>query len=140
MSNAEINMENVVVLFKNFEDLKRDEGQILKEYAAEWERAYVMFDMTEVAFNKDETALAKFDGADLALAKSEAERLRSSGSMTTAKVQALVTLTKSLKAAVDRRNDRLFGHTALAKRSMRFASAHARRSYGAGATSLPPSA
>jgi hypothetical protein len=31
MSNAEINMENVVVLFKNFEDLKHDEGQILKE-------------------------------------------------------------------------------------------------------------
>ena len=136
MSDANISTENVVVLFKTFEDLKRDEDLILKEYAAEWEKAYVIFDMTEAALNNDAGALAKFIGPDLALAKAEAERLKSK--YTAPETQAMVTLVKSLKAAVDKRNERLFGYTALAKRSLRFASAHGRRNYGPGAASLPP--
>jgi hypothetical protein len=136
MSNAEISMENVVVLFKSFEDLKRDEDLILKEYAEDWEKAYRIFDMTTAALNNDAAALAKFVGPELALAKADAERIKSKFAVPD--VQAMVTLVKSLKAAVDKRNARLFGCTALAKRSLRFASSHARKNFGPGATSLPP--
>jgi hypothetical protein len=137
MSKPMIEGSNIVPLFKNFAELQRDEDEILKQYAAEWERAYVIYDMTEAALNNDATALAKFAASpEMALAKSEAQRLRSR--YAAPETFAMVTLVKSLKAAVEKRNDRLYGHTALAKRSMRFAMAHDRRNYGTAANSLPP--
>jgi hypothetical protein len=135
MSDAN-NMGELIVLFKSFAELQRDEDLILKQYAAEWERAYVIYDMTEAALNSDKTALAKFAGPELALAKAEAARLKSK--YRAPETQAMVTLVKSLKAAVEKRNDRLYGHTALAKRSMRFAMAQDRRNFGPAAKSLPP--
>jgi hypothetical protein len=136
MSNAPITEDNVVVLFKTFEDLKRDEDQILSEYEAEWAKAYSVWDMTNAAIDDDATAMAKFAGPEMTLAKTEAARLKAKYRVP--ETQAMVTLVKSPKAAVEKRNDRLFGYTALARRSMRFASAHANKSYGPGATSLPP--
>jgi hypothetical protein len=140
MDSAPMKEDNIVVLFKTFEDLKRDEDLILREYAEEWEKAYVVFDMTTAVIHDDQTAMAKFAGPEMALAKSEAERLKSQygGSIAVAESKAMVTLVKGLKAAVEKRNERLFGHTSLAKRSLRFAMAHERRSYGPGAPALPP--
>jgi hypothetical protein len=137
-----INTENVIVLFKTFEDLKREEDLILSEYEAEWAKAYSAWDMTSAAIDDDATAMAKFAGPEMTLAKAEAARLKSkcNGSVAVANSGAMVTLVKSLKAAVDKRNDRLFGYSALAKRSMRFALAHANKSYGPGASTLPPEA
>lgn len=130
--SANINMENVVVLFKTFEDLKRDEDLILREYAEEWEKAYVIFDMTEAALTNDSAALAKFGGPELTLAKAEAARLKSK--YHAPESQAMVTLVKSLKAAVDKRNERLFGVGEVARRSRRFAMASERRYFGPAAS------
>jgi hypothetical protein len=134
-----INTENVIVLFKTFEDLKRDEDQILSEYEAEWAKAYSVWDMTNAAIDDDATAMAKFAGPEMTLAKAEAARLKSkcNGSIAVANSGAMVTLVTSLKAAVEKRNTRLFGFGALAKRSQRFASARASENYGPGAESLP---
>jgi hypothetical protein len=52
--------------------------------------------------------------------------------------EVIENLEKAQKAAIDRRDERMFGHGALRRRSQRFASAHLRKSYGPGANSLPP--
>jgi hypothetical protein len=130
----------IVPLFKTFEEMQRDEEEILKDFAAEWEHAYVLNDMAFAAIENDETAMAKFAGQpEMALAKAEVERQESKYSGDTlARVKATAALAKRLRAAVEKRDARLYGLSALAKRSMRFASAHARRSYGPGAPWLPP--
>ena len=133
---------NVVPLFRTFTELQHDQHQIMSDYFADWERAYEIWDIAKAAMDGDASALAKFtqsDSAHVALAKSEAHRSKTLyGDLAVAESRALAKLVASLKAAVDKRNDRLFGHTALARRSMRFAMAQERRNYGPGATSLPP--
>ena len=47
--------DNIVVLFKRFEDLKRDEDLILREYAEEWAESYVAFDVMQAAIGGDRT-------------------------------------------------------------------------------------
>ncbi len=132
---SENNMENVVVLFKKFEELQRDEDEIMREFLAEWEGAYQKFDVVQAAINGDNTTLAKFDNAEVSLAKAEvASSIRKFGDTKVAEVSSVAKLAGDLKAAVEKRNGRLFGFTALGKRSMRFAMASERRYYGPAAT------
>jgi len=135
MSDAQMTGENIVVLFKKFEDLQRDEQKILHEFCCEWEAAYKRFDVVQAAISGDNAALAKFDGTEVALAKSDVERsIKKFGDTGVADVGSVAKLAADLKAAVEKRNGRLFGFTALGKRSMRFAMAQDRRYYGPAAT------
>ena len=119
---SENNVENIVPLFKTFEDLKSDEEQILKDFADEWERAYIQFEKRQPA-----VALAKAHAGHDCLKRADA---------LLAKRNSIITLVNDLKAAVEKRDGRLFGFDELAKRSYRFATAE-RRNYGAAATILP---
>jgi hypothetical protein len=157
---------NVVPLFRTFEELDHDEKQILADYHAEWEEAYKVYDAARAAIAADEAMLKKIDttpvidgrisAACAALAKampaqrSEIESIPSelAGLAAGAKLlkrefdirfaerKALNTLAGSMKAAIAKRDDRLYGLGAIAKRSARFASSHNRP----GAVMLPPSA
>ena len=120
---------------KEFEDLKKNEDLILKEYADEWKAAYTRFDLAQAAISGDGTALAKFDNAEVAMAKAEvANAVRKYGTARVADVRSVARLVAELKAAVERRDDRLFGVGKLAKRSQRFAMASERKYYGPAAT------
>jgi hypothetical protein len=132
--------ENIVVLFKTFEDLKRDEDKIIGEYEAEWAKAYSVWDLTRAVIDDDKTELAKFAAApELALIKADvAASVKKYKDTAVANAHATAVCAASLRAAVEKRNNLLFGYSALAKRSLRFASAHASRNYGPGAASLPP--
>jgi hypothetical protein len=164
MSNA--NMENVVPLFMTFEDLQSTEQTIWAEFCAEWDSAYKHYDEViaslpacppnpVIKFRKPKDAdLSKA----LAQATTPAERreilakalheakiatdhLTKQVEFNSAKHEALNTLIASLKAAVSKRNERLYGTTAVAKRSLRFATARNRgNNYGPGGGSLPPAA
>jgi hypothetical protein len=118
---SENNVENIVPLFKSFEELKSDEEQILKDFAGEWEAAYVTFDERQPA-----VALAKVNAGNDCLKSADALLV---------KRNSIISLVNDLKAAVEKRNGRLFGFDELAKRSYRFATAQ-RRNYGAAATIL----
>jgi hypothetical protein len=163
MSN-EINMENVVVLFKTFEDLKRDEDLILKECSAQWDDAFSAFEVARdsvlagdgaalakvvdtassfaalkksgryAALKKlDPSLCAKIDkiSSEFAIVAAEHHRLKTE---ITAKLEVIQTLHNARAAAIEKRNDRLYGNTALARRSLRFAMASDRRYYGPAAT------
>jgi hypothetical protein len=122
---------NIVVLFRTFEDLQRDEQKIMKDYFAEWEAAYARFDVAQAAINGDNTALAKFADADVSLAKAAVESsIRKYGDTGVADVGSVARLASDLKASVTKRDERLYGMSALAKRSRRFAMASERRYYG----------
>jgi hypothetical protein len=136
--DANNNTGELIVLFKTIEELLRDEQTIMREYCEEWEAAYVKFDIAQAAIKGDNTALAKFDCADVALAKSEvASSVKKYGSTVVAEVSATAALANALKAAIEKRDRRLFGMTNLSKRAHRFAMASDRKNYGPGATSLP---
>jgi hypothetical protein len=123
--------DNIVVLFRTFEDLQRDEQKIMKDYFAEWEAAYKRFDVAQAAISGDNTALAKFDNTEVALAKAEVESsIKKYGNTGVAEVSSVARLASDLKASVTKRDDRLYGMSALAKRSRRFAMASGRRYYG----------
>jgi hypothetical protein len=133
------NMGELIVLFKTFEELQRDECAIYKEHYDAWHAAYRHWDLIMAALANDENELTKLaaGGAELELAKSEAARLKKRhGEL--AEFYTSAALAKQLRELVEKRNERLYGHSALSKRSVRFASAHARRNYGPGANSLPP--
>jgi hypothetical protein len=128
---------NVVPLFKTFEQLREQECEIFKSHYDAWHAAYRRWDLVKAAIADDENELTKLaaGGDELALAKSDAVRLRKSYNP---ELSATCELASALRALCERRNERLFGLGTLAKRSMRFASAHERRNYGSGAESLPP--
>ena len=102
-----ISKGEIVPLFKTPDELNRDQAEIEKQYLAAWESAYV-----------------KYDGAQAVLKKSD------SG------VDSLAALVRELRDVVERRNDKMFGIDAVAKRSFRFATAARRPYYGAAATLL----
>ena len=138
MSETTITEDNVVVLFKKFEDLQRDEAEITGEFMAEWERAYRKFDIVQAAINGDHVALAKFADPEVALAKSQVEgSIKTFGDTLVARVRSVATLASALKDAVSKRDGRLYGVTEVAKRSRRFAMAQDRRNYGPAAAVLP---
>jgi hypothetical protein len=161
MSNA--NMENVVPLFMTFDDLQSTEQTIWAEFRAEWDGAYKRYDEVIASLpDRPASPVIKFRKPSdaglsnaMAHAKTPAEKreilakalheakiatedLTKQVDFNRAKHEALNTLIGSLKEAVSKRNEKLFGQTAVAKRSLRFATAHDRRQYGAGAGLLPP--
>jgi hypothetical protein len=159
---------NIVPLFKTYEELISDEKKILADCETESEAAFKAFEVARDAIISDDVALAKVVDTTVsplaalkkfsryaALAKlypalfAQIETMSNQFAVVSAEHKALKkqistkreviqTLENARKAAIDKRDGRLFGLTALAKRSMRFASAHERRNYGPGATSLPP--
>jgi hypothetical protein len=131
--------DNVLPLFKTYEEMHADECEIHKQHYDDWHAAYRRWDLVNAALADDETELHKLAAGDteLQLAKSEAQRLKKQhGGI--AEFLADGELASKLRSLVEKRNERLYGLGALAKRSMRFASAQARKNYGPGATSLPP--
>jgi len=163
---------NIVVLFKTFEDLQRDEDEIVADFQREWDDANAAFDLTYKTITADEAALTKWaapayeppphflknpqrraalNALDsklcakldamysnmVALAATQAN-LKKEISIELTKREAVTTLDNARKAALAKCNERMFGLGALARRSRRFASAQVGKSYGAGATSLPP--
>jgi hypothetical protein len=132
MSDAPENMENnVVPIFRTFDDLKHKEQRIMGEFLSEWEGAYRKFDAVQAAISGDSTALEKFATDEVVVAKYAVDNsIRKYGDAAVANIQSTATLAKTLKAAVDRRNERLFGLGALAARSLRFVTALQRRHCG----------
>jgi hypothetical protein len=131
---TENNMGELIVFFKTFDEMQRDECAIYKEHYDAWHAAYHRWDMIRAALASDDNELAKFAGdAGLDLAKSESARLkkRYGGS---AEFFATVELAKYLRGLVEKRNERLYGLGALAKRSMRFSMASERKYYGPAAS------
>jgi hypothetical protein len=132
--------DNIVPLFKTFEQLHSDECLIYREHYDNWHAAYRRWDLIKAVLADDDGAeLSKLAAADseLGFAKSEAARLKKAHGAQLAGFYACVELTAYLRSLVEKRNARLYGLNALAKRSMRFASAQANKFYGAGAWSLP---
>lgn len=127
-------------LFRSFEDLQRDEQRALQDFGKEWTGAFATFDLAGIVVEKMKAALAsaptaKNDTSEIGVAHSEeVDRLRKAYDIEAARHNALAALVEKLKAAVERRNERLYGMTAVAKRSMRFASAQQRRYHGPAAT------
>jgi hypothetical protein len=133
MSNE--NMGELIVLFKSYDELRRDECEVYREHYDAWHAAYRRWDLVKAALADDDTELAKLAGSDreLGLAKSEAARLKKQhGDL--AGFFANVELAARLRALVEKRNASLYGVSALAKRSLRFAMASERRYYGPAAT------
>jgi hypothetical protein len=157
MSESEGN--KIVVLFKTFTELARDEEQIIADYYADWEQAYKVYDAAQSAVAAplvvtDDPRISAMFAALKKLAKQMPERRSeiekasadltelATGSATSkrrlAERQALTSLSRSLQTAVAKCEGRLHGFGALAKRSQRFANAQMRKSYGPGANLLPP--
>lgn len=154
------NKEVVVPLFRSYAELQEDEAKIMSEYATAWEAAFVCHDLAEVEIAKMESApagasLYKSDPIDqiitklaghgiadnLKLIKSSFEDLRDRNrdlkkqlEIIVARRKAQADLIAGLKAAVQKRDDRLFGLGDVAKRSLRFASVQRRQYHGAPAT------
>ena len=137
--------ENIVPLFKTFDELDRDQCVIYREHYDNWHAAYRRWDLIKAVLAEDDGAeLAKLaaDDSELALAKSEVARIkRERGSdKLVASTFACVELVTRLRQLCEKRDERLYGLSALAKRSVRFAMAHDRRNSGPAADSLPPAA
>jgi hypothetical protein len=152
------NTEKIVPLFCTFEQMQDDEKKIIAEYVEDWNVAYKAFDAAEAALPTTEQALAKISHSQIAVPKSivgtdlgrsfaeavtelnkvsqQHRQLKADYSVTVAYAQAQAALVTALKTAVAKRNDRLYGLGAVAKRSLRFASAD-RRSFGRAATVSP---
>jgi hypothetical protein len=135
-----IQESNIVPLFKTFEELQRDEQEIIADFNAEIDAAQKLLDLTFTALRQDTEALRKFDSADQALAKATADRLIADnrGRPALAKVDpdTIVALAKfdaktvaltAVRDALLKRNHRIFGHDALSRRSARHTAAVAWR-------------
>jgi len=133
-----------VPLFKTFEQLHADECEIYQEHHDAWHAAFHRWDLVKAVIADDAAELTKLTtgDAEMALAKSDAARFKvgDCGDHVLAIARATTELSDTLRSLVEKRNERLYGLGTLAKRSMRFASAHVRTNYGAGAQHLPPSA
>jgi hypothetical protein len=154
--------DNVVPIFKNFFELQHDEDEIISEFRAEAEKACQALELAKAAIARNEAAeLAKLQetaateqrlpprlskvephGSILVKMHDLQEKLSSltaaqkqtkaRAEAYLAKVAANAAMVEALQSAITKRNDRLYGHSKLAKRSQRFASAHL-RAHGAGA-------
>jgi hypothetical protein len=157
MSDAQMTeKDNVVPLFKTFEEMQRDEEAILADFEKDWHGAFKAFEVASDAVLDDEAPLAKVittpaplvalqkSGAIAALSKldwslaAEVETMFKNFAAVSAehrrlkkKIEAghkaMQNLENARRAAIERRDERMFGHGALRRRSQRFASAHARR-------------
>jgi hypothetical protein len=127
----------IVPLFRTYAEMQQDECAIYKEHYDAWHAAYRRWDLVNAALADDDTELNKLAASDpeMALAKSDAERLRK---LYHPEISATAELASTLRKLCEKRNERLYGLGALARRSQRFASAHANRSFGPAAESLPP--
>ena len=128
---------NVVPLFKTFEALHEEECAIYKWFYDAWHDEFHQWDLVNAALANDEGELSKLaaGNAERAIAKRAASRLRKGCNP---EFFASCELARTLHALVKKRSEQLYGLGTLARRSQRFASAHASRNYGAGAQSLPP--
>lgn len=146
----------ILPLFKKFEDLARDEEEIMADYVADWESAYEKFDRAQDIIrtmearatepfkplaklepeNDSPAALLKAIRAEFAEVHAAHDRIKREIEVNRERVRANATLAASLKAAIAKRNERLFGLGAVAKRSQRFAQAHSRKYYGPAAAVL----
>jgi hypothetical protein len=121
--------DNVVVLFKTFEELQRDERQIVADLDGDLDEILRRCELAIIGLEGDSTELAKLGGADQQLAKSAATRLlfENHNCDTAARMQAH---NECLRAAIEARKkaDKLMhGHGALCRRSARRAAAVARK-------------
>lgn len=129
----------VPLRFQNFEDMCRDQEKILRDHFENWQQAYSQFDAVNAALAGDTAMLAKMAPADADLGKAEADRLTKQHGKS-ANIYALATLVQTLRDLCETRDRKLFGHSAVAKRSLRFARANPQQFYGPAASTLPPSA
>lgn len=125
--------------FQTFEESQREEHKILTEHAAAWEKANAEYTAVVASLSGDDVGLAKMVASEVALGKADADRLRKQHGAS-ADIFAMQALVSKLRALTEKRDERLFGYGAVAKRSLRFASANPDRFYGPAASSLPPSA
>ena len=168
MSKTNIGETNIVPLFKSFDELQADESAIATDVERDWNAANAAYDdaMAKVAalkknppgdiseaYAKTLSALKKMAKLDPSSASTcnkmiqdiaalEIRRIDVAGKLAISQAEkdALANLIGSRKAAIEKRDERMFGHGALARRSQRFATAHANKNYGPGAQLLPPSA
>lgn len=150
---------NVVRLrFSTFQEAVDNEQEVLREFGERWELAFKTYDdtMAKIASDQDELSKSAVSNADddgvnelrklvrqpewrvkLQSLESDAVALRKSND----KIRAVVTLEKAkqdavrllkdeLDAAVKRRDERLYGATAVAKRTLRFARSNPTAFYG----------
>ena len=160
---------NIVPIFKTFDELQHDHDEIRKDFENDWLEAFKIFDVARAAvLDEDKATLAKIvdtepspfaalkkSGALAALAKFDPELSAKIDKMSsefavvvaehnrlkkeiTAGREAIKNLNDGRAAAIQKHDERLFGFGALRRRSQRFASAHERKNFGPGATSLPP--
>jgi hypothetical protein len=149
----------VVPLFKTFDELQADESAIAVDVEREWNEANQAFDaaMSKVAALKKNppgdiseaytgtiAALQKMAKQNPStastcatmiqdLAALEKRRIGLAGELAIARAEtdALAKLIGTRKAVIEKRDRRMFGFGALAKRSQRFATAQMNRSPGA---------
>lgn len=157
--------DNIVPIFKTFDELQADESAIVTDLEREWAEANQAYDaaMERVAMIKKAppgdiseaytgtvTALKKFAKLNPPsastchkiiqdLAAIETHRIDLAGELAIARAEndAITKLIGARKAALNKRDERMFGFGALARRSQRFATAQLNKSYGPGAASLP---
>jgi len=158
----------IVPIFRTFEELQSDEDAILAGFEEDWQQAFKVFEGARDAVLEDKATLAKVVdtepspfaalkksgrfaalkkldpglaakidemSAEFAVVVAEHKRLKKE---ITAGCEAINNLNDARRAAISKRDERMFGFGALRRRSQRFASAHERRNYGPGASSLPP--
>ncbi|MBW7964958.1 hypothetical protein [Bradyrhizobium sp. BR 10261] len=124
--------ENVVPLrFQTFEELQRNEQQIFAEHHDAWYEAFAKFDLIDATIKDDENELPKLAGDKAMLAKADTMLAR---------VNALADLIATLRRTNEKRDAALFGHGAVAKRSLRFAQSNPDRFYGPSTDQHPPKA
>jgi hypothetical protein len=130
--------DKIVPLFMSYEDFEAAKAEICAEHLEQWQALGRVWKAQHAAIDADTTELAKYDAPEVALAKADASRLlaKNHNNATAAKLEATLDLHAKWQEITIKRNDRLFGIGAVAKRSARFASAR-RRPIGASATVLP---
>ena len=119
------NNEGIIVpLFQTFEQLQSAEQEIAADFFKDWHAAMACYEMRQAVISGDTNELAKFDGAEVELAKAvvaeSVKKYHSHGHTLIAMASSQSTLTAELLAALDRRDERMFGLGAVAKRSARF--------------------
>jgi|GEM_PF-6250613 len=136
-------MGKVVPLFQTFDQLRSNEYDVLSEHYEAWNKAFARYLALDAVLKGDTDALAKCSSVDADLAKSEAARRMALLSPETrkynpdhARVHALKDFATELRTLCEKRDERLFGLSAVAKRSLRFARATPSRVFAGSATIL----
>lgn len=150
----------VKLRFETFDEAKANEVAILEDFEKQWNNAFELYDGTLAKIAADQNVLAKSTRVDvptdcgnelrkfvrssqhslqsrLAALQANAVALKQSNSemrvviaLEKAKQDAVRLLKSNLDAAVKSRDARLYGATAIAKRSLRFARANPLAFYG----------